>query len=446
MSWKETSLGSFERPLNSVEMFFKTLGDGGRPLSREHWAVRICAEFRLDPALSDISSVLRRAWIAMRYDHPQIASFARGQTRVYEVPDSAALDSWVAETFMVSPGTTAEELIASFRPSSFPIIHYLPDTSEILIRLSHWYADATGATCLMSNFFKALSEPRTVSFGDEWKNLSPGLEEAAGFNTVPTDVENEMALQLLMEYAGNLPSIGLPIVLPNQLPGSTQRCEIILPQKTTSAIVEACRKQDATVTMAIHSALIEATQSLAPSEHGARNYTSWGTFSFRPYLQPEYSEAKIHPVNVYLCGLPLTLIPSSFSDNILLLKPFYKQLSMPSVNAKFRNILRPFNQKAAAMLSQPSSNGMPEPTEPVLSSIGAIDSYLDRRYGNKVELTRFWLSSEVLSRQPLIHAWTWQGKLSLSVCYNEEFYNAVYMNNFLEVVRGLLLKGLKIGS
>ena len=446
MSWQETSPGRFERPLDTLEIFFKTIADGSAPLNKEHWAVRVCAQFRSTLPADSVESALRQAWKTMRYDHPQLAAFAKGDKKVYEVPTSVALDSWLAKTFHVAPAMTADDLLATFEPSSLPTIHYLPHTSEILIRASHWCIDGIGALQLLNNFFKALGKPRQIKFGDEGRNLSPSLDEIANFPASTTDEKDEAAIRLLKKYTSNTPSIGLPTELSNQVPGATRRIELTFTPPITSAIISACKARTLSVATALHSALIVATKQLAYSETLARNYTSWGTFDLRPYLRSPYSKPHTHPVSVYVIGLPISLAPSDFSENTSQLRPFYKQLSSQSANTPLPSFFRSYAKKVTELFSHPPPPDTQAPTEPGLESLGVVDCYVDREHGDGVEIERFWVGVEMLTRQICLYVWTWQDCMTLSVCYNERFYTADFVSGFLARVKGILFVELSVDS
>ena len=184
-SWKETSPGHFERPFDSIERFFLAIGRGSLALNREHWAVSIFAQFESNASREDTETALRHAWKTMRYDHPSLASIAREEIKMYEVPDQVALDAWLDRTFILeSASTTKDELLALFRPSALASLHYLPHTSEILIHSSHWRIDLVGAISLLQNLFSAVDKPRPIDFGDEAANLSPSRDEAANYSSI----------------------------------------------------------------------------------------------------------------------------------------------------------------------------------------------------------------------------------------------------------------------
>ena len=146
-------------------------------LCTEAW----CVPYHLLSSFS--TEVLRRtrnAWIAMRYHHPEIASRAEGDTKIYEVPGASALDSWLREVNIVAADTASvEEIVAFIQPQLLARIYFLPSTWEMLIHTSHWRTDGNGCIILLNNFFEAVGKPRRVEFGDEGKNFSPSRDEAA---------------------------------------------------------------------------------------------------------------------------------------------------------------------------------------------------------------------------------------------------------------------------
>lgn len=442
MSWEETSPGRFERPLDTVELLFKTIADAGAPLQREHWAVRVFARFSLDHSSGDAEHTLRHAWKTMRYDHPQIASYAEGKTKVYEVPTNSTVDSWLAKTFHVVVSITADDLVEKLQPCPMSTIYFLPHTSEIVICASHWQIDGIGALGLLHNFFEAVAQPRHLEFGTEGKNLSPGLNEAAGFPTSVTEEDERAASKLLNQYIGNLPSIGLPANFNNPVLGATRRAMLVLSPVTTSKIVRACKIHDFSVTTALHAALVLATKQMDMSRPQTQRYTSWASFSLRPYLTSPYNILSSHPVSAYLVGFPLTIIPSTFTEHASQLRSFYKQLSSPTSNTNFLTYVKAYISQCTYFFGQSPSAATPMPTEPMLDSVGVADRYLKSTYGGTVEVTDFWLGSETLTAQLTSYVWTWQGKMTFNVCYNEHFYEAELVMDFLNRLVNILLEEL----
>lgn len=453
MSWKEKSPGRFERPLNSIERLFKTVGEAGGTFNREQWAVKACAKFRCVFSVTDTETALKNAWRTLRFLQPQMAAYIEGDCMIYNAPQNTDLESWMTETFVVEKALTIDELLASSRRSLLPTLYYLSKSSEILLSSSHWRIDAIGASSVLNLLFTFLAEPSQLSFNDESKNLSPGRDEAASLPQDLSQKNGNAATSLLMNYVTNLPSLGLPnlpsldlpVELVNEVSGAFCRIETKLPTVTTTSIVAACKEKDFTITTVVHAALVVALQEVNSCTSSGERYTSWGTFNYRPYLNPGYTNPTMNAFTVMLCGLPISFITSSFHENASALKPFYAQLRDPFNNASLRVILEPYTKKQVAMMSQRLPPGMPQPTDPLMVSVGILDPYLHHIYGQGiVEVTEYWLGIVALTRQPLFYVWTWQGNMTLCMCFNDQFYTKKFMRSFLDRVVGILLEELAI--
>ena len=445
MSWKETSPGHFQRPLDSSELFFRTIGEQGATHGREPRAVIACAKFGHDLSTQDAELALRHAWKTLRFLHPQLAAYMQGNSIHYEVLQPSGLGHWMQETFLVERVLTSDELLASSRRSSLPTLYYLPATSEVLFCCPHWRIDAIGAISLINILFKSVAKPSPISFGNEAKNLSPGRDEAAGLSQDVSQEADDAATSLLMEYVSNLPSLGLPIELVNEFSGAAARKESVISPAATASVVAACKQTGRTITTAVHAALVIALQGLSSVSSSTERYTSWGAFNYRPYVDPKYAKSAVSPVAVMLCALPVSFIPSDFDETASLLQPFYRQLQDPFNSAALQSMLVPYDGKLAAMINEPLPRGVPQPTEPLLGSIGVLDHYLDCKYGQgAVEIESFWLGGVVTTRQPLFYVWTWRGRMTFSMCYNEQFYTARFMASFVERVVDVLLEALGV--
>jgi len=78
----------------------------------------------------------------------------------------------------------------------------------------------------------------------------------------------------------------------------------------------------------------------------------------------------------------------------------------------------------------------PPPTEPIISSLGVIDSLLQRQYqgSNKIVVKDFWMATNPMTPNFGIHLWTWQGILRYAVSYNETFYSREAVVKFVDLV------------
>ena len=445
MPWKETSPGRFERPFDGLEVWYRALASGGAPLNREHWSITTVAKIRLRLPAGETVAALRHAWKTIRYDNPQIACTEQGGMNVYEVPDETAVTAWLNKTFIVAPPSssqTASGLFSNFAPSPCATFYYLPQTSEVAIHCSHSRMDGVGALHLLHQLFTALAEPRSIAFGTESKNLSPGLDDATGTPSGVTPEIEQAVAEMLTEYTSNLPSLGLPTNESNQIPGPTQRRELDVGTARTAAIVTACKDCGISVTAAVHAALIAATRQLAPPELATKKYTSWCAIDLRPYCQPPYDSAA-HPVTLYHAGLVAVIAPSSFLTDASELQSIYKRSWRPS-QSNLLTLVNHLAQNTTDLLSQPTPADMPSPSEPGLSGLGVVDRYIQSKYGDMVEVNDFWLAVEMLSRQVQVHLWTFQSKLRLSACFNEMFYEGEFVESFLSKIQDVLIKELKI--
>ena len=439
-SWQETSPGHFERPFDSIEKFFLALARAAPSLSREPCTLNNVARFEVKASREDIQSALKHAWKTMRYDHPQIACIACGGTNVYEVPDTATLDAWLDKTFLVAPeSATREELLGSFRASTLATLHYLPHTSHIILHTSHWRTDYIGGLSLLHNLLTACVEPRLIQFGDEQKNLSQSRDEAAKFSSPNTTESPAMieergkAVTDLLMPLQNLPSIGLPTLDPHQPPGRTLRSEMTLEDSTTSAIVSASKKRGLTVTAAVHAALIVATQQIALTPPlSSSSYTTWGVFNIRPQLQAPYNNPTLYPASPQIISLPVTLDTSTYAHLAAQLNKFYKHpMPSPPGSRVREDVVVPYTNLLAGFVSKPPVE-LPAPTEPMLQSIGVVDGYLKRNYGDVIEVKDFWIAPETMAPQLQCYLSTWQGKMTLSAFYNETFYEGKFVQGFLK--------------
>ena len=431
--------------MDSIELFFRSVGKKDATHLKEHGAVRAYARFSHNPSAVDAEAALRHAWKTLRYLQPQIAAYLQGNRLHYKVPQATDIESWMIETFRVETVLTVDQLLSLPRRLLLPALHYFPKSSEILFCASHWRIDAIGATSVINLLFKSLAEPSTISFGDEGKNLSPGRDEAAAFTQDVSKEADDAATSLLMEYTTNLPSLGLPVQLVNEFSGTSSRIENKLPSAATKSIVAACKREDISVTAAVHAALVVALQDLTSDPSAAERYTSWGAFDYRPHAAPEHTDPAAHPVTVMMCSLPISFTTTDFYENVSSFETFYQQLQNPFNNAALHATLVPFTLKCAEMVNRPLPRGMPQPTEPLVANVGTLNRYLDGRYGDGVvEITDFWLGGMVVTRQPLLYLWVWRGRLTLSMCYNDQFYTAGFMRSFVDKVVRVLVDELGI--
>ena len=443
MPWKETSSGRYERSFNSLERCYRTISAAGAALNRDHYAITAVARLRLGPSIGDSAKALRQAWRTLRYDFPLIAAYGQGDTYIYEVPSTSALDSWLKETFIIEPPTSSTTgMYGEAVPTELARMHYFPHTSEVLFSSSHWRIDGIGSLHLLNHFLHLLAYPGSFQFGDEGKNLLIGLDEATGAVSEATPEMEEAATELLMKYVNNLPTIGLPASL-DRVPCGSGRCGISFTPQATCAVVAKCKTLGFSVTTAVHAAMVCATsQHPNPS---ATQYTSWVTWDLRRHLPSPYNGAT-NAVSNFHTGVPVIVKPSTFLENAAQLRICYSEKLTAPGPRNMLPFLSCYTEKVTSVLMQPPPPGVLPPTDPTLMSLGVLDAFLDSKHGDVVEVNDFWLGVDVLTPQLMVYVWTLRGKMQLSACYNKSYYVREFVEEFLGQVKHVLLEGLEIQS
>ena len=442
MPWKEISPGRFERPFSSLEDSYLTLAAKPNALGREYYTLSISAKFRVRQSSQDVTSILHGAWKAMRYRHPTIAAFPEEGKYVYEIPDPAAVESWLQETFVVvtSP-TSVDELYATFKPAKVAELYYIPSKSEIMIHCSHWRIDGIGLLYLVNNLFEFVANPHPVHFGDENKNLSLGLDEVMSIPEPWTEEAGQAAESTFMDYVKELPTIGMK-TKPEQLPGASRRRRMTLSIEETSAVIAGCKSNGFSVTSGIHAAVVRVAQKRCDPAIPATKYSTMLIWDLRKYCPPPYDSAD-HAAAIYFSAFGGTIQPGSFLDNAAQWKKLYlrdptsKEWRVFDWHAAYWRLL-------AKTYSSPLPEGYIAQTEPTISNMGDIDQYVKGSYGDNVEIEDIWLGVEMLTRQIVTHIWTRQGRMNFSAIFNENFYDADFVASYLEDVKNELMEGLEV--
>ena len=297
---------------------------------------------------------------------------------------------------------------------------------------------------LLNNLLEALASGRQVTFGEEHKNLSPSLEKA-GRTAERQTPANEMAAKALFEkYVAGLPSAGLPTLYAPPDPAATRWCEAQFSTDETKAIVTACKAKGMRPTIPFHAALTMATHELAP--HPENAYTALFDLDLRPSLDKPYGTTA-HPIGVYTSSLPVSVLAGgNFATNTATLKRAYALSLRPKLNSHLGGLNGWFTRATELLTTRPP-NSISEPTEPTLNSLGDVDKVIKPTYGNgRIEVSSFWLGVNVLSKQLMFYTWTFRGKLELSVCYNESFYDAAFIDEFMDQVKGVLIGELGLST
>ncbi|OZJ04446.1 hypothetical protein BZG36_02817 [Bifiguratus adelaidae] len=433
IEWKETAPGVYERPADEIESFYNFIGSLGAPFNRQQWAITASIKLRFESA--DVISQVKEAWTTLRYDHPTLASNTDGTRKVYHVGNDEELERWLKETFIVNDvSVTAKQLFSTLQPVKQVTLHLLLKSNELVLQSPHDRLDGIGCILFFDNMLRVLASPRKVYFGDEAKNLSPPLKVAARAPE-PSDEQIMMLTKYMEHWVGSLPSVGLAISGKGQIPGATRIRQVTLSENQTRMLVTTAKGLGLTPTHVVHAATI-----LAAKKHGNHNdsakYASFGLFNMRHQCEPPFSSSK-HPVSVYSYGWPVTVASGDFATISAQLKKYYREYAADQDSI---SVSIPYAKKLKSMLSVPPPH---PPTDPILSSLGIVDSRLQKAYG-PIEVQDFWFAVDMLTYQVEVFVWTFQGKLTIEACYNEEFHHDASIEEFLAMLKDILFAELKI--
>ena len=453
MPWSEAGPGHYQRLLGENEKFIKAIGDRAHAGAREHWSITCKGSFKLTEPLEvvDLSADLRCAWKALRYEHPSIAATAEEETLNYIIPDFDDLDRWARETFFVYDGKiSADDLIASFKPSPFLTGHYLSESSELILHTAHWRTDGYGALQLLNAFFDILStledrDPANLPWGRELDRLVPSIEEALNLSNDATPEMNNAADQYistldLMKGAFGLSYRGDS----NTLPSATRSARLRLSQPTSEAISKACKARDISVLSAVHASVATITYAGAPVDSKRKHYTSTIRFTLRPYL-PEPYNGPTFASALYTGGYMFKVPASqSWAKNAKQYNEEYHR----GVTRDFLQARRQYALKVQDLMRRPESAATsPPPSEVDVSSLGDAEllvSTTHRRGDSVLEVLDVSIGVETLTRQMYCFVWTFRGQMEFNLVFNEAYYHPIFPAELLANLRENLEKELQL--
>ena len=172
------------------------------------------------------------------------------------------------------------------------------------------------------------------------------------------------------------------------------------------------------------------------------NYASMCAFNLRSRL-PAPHNGPIFACNGAHTGLPIAFKPSgSFNDDVGKVGEFYRK----ALSGNVVEGLKVYHEKLTHQFSQLPAEGSMLPAETALNSIGVVDKYIKRRYGEmplRVDVKNFWLGNTICTPTVWVHLWTFQDQITLSALHNEGFYpSPTTVRSLLQKVKGILCHNL----
>ena len=456
----EHASGLPDQPFSNYEQVYLNMSRAFSHLKKEHWGIHVICEIKHDaPPGTDTVKALSSAWTRLAAEFPGLRMVPVGREKHFPAMDETA---WLDRTFFTSSNLASQDVIAQAKPRNHPSLYYLPTTSEVILLTQHWRSDGLGACMLLDRLFQILATNPT---GPVQPNPpSPSLESAAGASSssdpslqsyARTYIDNFHARAV---HAGGLPFQGDTATPPSL----ASRMDLDLSAGATSSLVSACKSQGISVTAAIHSALAQTVFSYLPSEEEKRaGYTTVMAVNMRPFLPAPYNSAS-HACQTFVASITPTVAyrrddgpgpgsgsASSFLDSAKSLTHEYRTWHSGDKDMFMRSLHWIYQYHVEKLSAPPPPGAVRKPPSGVtLSSLGVVDNYLKGRYegdggagGKGVEVGKFRFGVSMMTRQTILYAWTFRGKLTLSLSYNAAYYEESMVKEVLNRVK----RGMEVG-
>ncbi|KAI9718485.1 MAG: hypothetical protein M1828_006668 [Chrysothrix sp. TS-e1954] len=478
-TYSQVDGATYARPLDAHERLYAQYGDCEPSTDRHHWAltgvftVRFITQRGIDASGQFVASRLRHAWAATRFRYPDVATTTTSTHKLYVIPDAASLESWLNETFVISPDENATTFIPSIRRNRYMMLYYLPASRELVLHSHHGRIDSLGIFQVLNHVVSAaitVVSPSSFHWGREVQGLHNGLEAEAG----SVIAAHEAAPKDMQAWAEALPSIGLPChASPSEPPGLTSTCTLSFSEEETRNIIQSAREQSLTLSAMTMASVFAVQYEFAEPEQKKRPYSGLIPVNYRTRLQ---RSARLATDDAQAGSVVLDrhVACEASSGYALVIPPGIPWLAIAShVQSVLRQVRDPpvvatLAARGQALLDVLTRTDLPPATDALLSSLGMVDRYVHSSHkaprleevdsqsaGPKQEtdailleadVERVWMGIELLQRQVSVFLWTFRGIITMSCIWNESFYRRVYMESFLQRVRQVILSRDSLAS
>ncbi|KAF4124356.1 hypothetical protein GMORB2_5022 [Geosmithia morbida] len=433
--------GVWRRRLGSMESFYQSLASPeGAPV---HWMIGCSVTIQTRNGHVNIQDSVRQAWEVVAQDFPCIGAVVDAASREIAVREEIDTAEWLQRSFKVHQGTTADELFSALKSQFHVTLHYVRGTNQLLLQSPHTLIDGRGMLYLYHALLTAMKSlpangPRKRDTSEPL-NLSKPYDDWLGIPATPSERHFADAQSVFQRILQQEKPIRLPGVDFGMTPQRPVHRDLEVDEATSSLIISACKRRGVSVTSAWHAALALTTQKLQTEagEDGS-SYVQFTTIDLRRHFPSSFIPHK-HSVGSLQTALCLASDLDKDSTFDALSQSLHKQYQAPfSFADNDFGYLAPYMAISRQILE---SGGVPPSSTPSLSSMGVVDDYLQCRYGDW-EIADFWVSSTMMTGDFQMYLWTFRGKLTFSVCYNEAFYGADEVDHVMESTRDELLRAL----
>ncbi|KAL4926724.1 uncharacterized protein BDV17DRAFT_283130 [Aspergillus undulatus] len=377
---------------SNYEQVYLAMSRAFSHLEKEHWGIHCVCSVRVSqdaPNKTTLGERLRKAWMRLVVEYPGLSMVPAGRQKKYPRLDEKGLETW----------------------------------TEIVLLIQHWRVDALGTCMLLDRVFEILGQSTASSTQHKEVEPSPptpSFESAAGAFKTEDAALQAYAREYIDAFhrravnAGGLPYQGDATTPPSR----STHWGLEFSVDSTDAIMDACRRQKVSVTAAIHTALAQTVFSYLTEMECQTGYTTVMAVNMRPYLPPPY-DSKKHACQTFVASIaPTVPYHSGFVDSARSLTQEYRNWWSPD----FMRSLWWIYEYHLARLSRPrpaNAGPVKPPSGVTLSSPGVVDWNLRGNYGPHLQINQFRFGV----RQTILYAWTFKGRLTLSLNYNEAYYS-----------------------
>ncbi|KAK2024753.1 hypothetical protein LX32DRAFT_84755 [Colletotrichum zoysiae] len=496
LAWRPIAPGVWRRTADEIEKFYSALATLYEGSGLMFFAITGHVSLRVDvrnighdvEAGTIFDKALESAWLALRFDHPTIASQAtqdpatgRWIKTYRQCVDLQEQNLWLEKTLVhVSTKETGQEWANNQPPApKIPTLFVLSPPShedgvirrDLVFRSPHDIIDGVGTLILLSNLItyvsKAFSErdayePPALD-GSEAANLSPPYRVAAGVPaTLTGDQEKRLADMAAQKAAAmnatDVQVIDMPYRHGASLPGRHQRAARTLAKERTALLTAACKAAGATVTHVFHAAValvLRDIQERGPEAKRVR-YVNYILRNERASCRAPYDSHR-HPAALYhsVSGQSLVVdmdLPPAAGDDQASGGEFTRVLQ---VTRDFYHGVRGDGEHyalaptiwAAAVPDVPASPRPPPVPPPKahpsvsVSSMGRVDGIIAPETG-PIGAHDPWVTGEELGNGLGLFLGTFRGELCLSAAYNDAWHAAPNVLDFLKRCEDVVFSGL----
>jgi hypothetical protein len=481
VGWEISGQNEISRPFDLLEEWFHRIVGGGNLMrERDSFGSNYVVKLRFPSSVVNPTPYVRHAWLLTRYLHPQLGATYSSDTLddvKYSIRPLSP-ENWLETTFFVEQGPSAiyksaEDAVSRYYSKPTITAHWIPATSELLMRATHLQIEGIGFSQLTHSFVTSLASCMRLGLGLDLGSYpsnvtiptpSPGVgigAKTTSYEEAPAYIKRGVD-KFINQLQQGLPGIALPMRSGAETSAPSDTCRIVfkLDETLSGEVRKACLKHNISVAAAIHTALVRVTASY-PQDSPSKDLLIVLTANMRKLLfgtepRPELAVG-LYSTAVSYC------IPDGLNPNISFID------LARQVGAKYATDLsdvvkddegRPvsFLAMLGAWIDRYTqvvsglSFGSPMFRSPAVSSLGLMENFLQRRYSfgdnenDQIEVEDLWWSVDVLDQGAYFHISTFRDKIRLQVCFNQSYYTRDFVSEVIERIMDEVVRGLGITS